>query len=280
MQVKDGVAVACKVVYAAKKAVTFQGKAQGPKGKKEKKEGGKKKKGSTAKGSAKKSKGGGSGKQNGTRTLFKFRVMDETAEVTVKAWGETAKEMEGRVGESLEKWVVLTQVGLVEYQPKGGGDRVVELGLGEESRLLEAAGVPVAMQDLAPKNASFAEVASADMYTRVYLKARVTEVGGVRKTQNSSVFRVAKLLEFGGGKEVLPLRVFGDVAKEEAWCAGAMIQVKNGMRHKDCVKIDDEATVCFLETEEPWSAPAGQRLTFLRFSNESSDESGSESSSR
>ena len=109
-------------------------------------------------------------------------------------------------------------------------------------------------------------LASAQLYDRVFFKARVLEPGEARSTTTGKAMRVAKLCDLEGRIAVIA-RIFGASAEGEVWNRGNIVVVKNASVRPDqrCVKVDQDAAVSLVESGRGSAPQKGCGVTPVNF---------------
>ena len=141
----------------------------------------------------------------------------------------------------------------------------VQLELSEGCAVVAVQNVPAEARGLLPDVCAVASLGAAQMYTRVYFKARVLEPGELRTTATGEGLRTVRLSDVDG-RVAVAVRVFGPAAEAHLWGRGNIVLVKNGSCRPDqnCVKIDREASVELLERAQGWRLAKGTSVSMVR----------------
>ena len=160
----------------------------------------------------------------------------------------------------------------------GGG-----LELSEGCVVIAVKNVAAGARRLLPDVCTVASLGSAEMYARVYFRARVLGPGELRTTATGEGLRTVRLSDVDG-RVAVAVRVFGPSAEAHLWERGNVVLIKNGSCRPDqnCVKVDQEAPVELLERVQGWRLAKGTSVSMVRMvgpggSSGESDGAGSSS---
>ena len=125
-------------------------------------------------------------------SLLTLRVRDEAVELDAVAWRNVALALHQPLLALAGQWVILTKVSLREFRG------VVQLELSEGCDVVAVKNVPAEARRLLPDVCTVASLGSAELYARVYFKARVLEPGELRTTATGEGLRTVGLSDVDG----------------------------------------------------------------------------------